>query len=34
MRQSGWSCRGMGVAIMADKPLVGFVWRVLDALDY
>jgi hypothetical protein len=24
----------MGVAIMADRPLVSFFWRVLDALDY
>jgi hypothetical protein len=24
----------MGVAIVADKPLVRFLWRVLDALDY
>ena len=23
-----------GVAIMADRPLVRFFWRVLDALDY
>jgi hypothetical protein len=24
----------MGMAIMADRPLVRFFWRVLDRLDY
>jgi hypothetical protein len=24
----------MGVAIMADSPLVRFFWRVLNAVDY
>jgi hypothetical protein len=33
-RRFGARCRVIGVAIMADGPLAGVFWRVLNALDY